>query len=182
MTNNLFQLIIAGFGGQGILFCGKLLAQAAMLEDKFSTMFPSYGAEIRGGTANCTVIISDEMIGSPIVKSPNMLMIMNEASMKKFESVLKPGGLLIMNESLIGNSSTRSDIKTIRVKATEIAVNLGNSQIANMVMLGAFIAETGIIHPDTVLSVLKDITPSHRKNIMSLNKKAFQRGFRKNAH
>ena len=177
MNNNLLQLIIAGFGGQGILFTGKLLAHSAMLEGKHVTWFPSYGAEIRGGTANCTVIISNEMIGSPVVHRPNSLLIMNEASMKRFEPQLKPEGLLIMNSSLIKNSPERLDIEIIKVKATDIAEELGNTQIANMVMLGAFIGKTGVIKPDTISRALLEIIPEHKKTIIPLNENAFKRGF-----
>ncbi len=176
-----FSLLIAGFGGQGILFAGKLLAQSAMLEGKHVTWFPSYGAEIRGGTANCTVIISDDMIGSPVVQCPDSLLIMNEASLRKFEPSLKPGGLLIINASLIKSRPQRTDIKTIMIKATDIAEGLGSSQVANMVMLGALIAEAGIIKPDTISTVLKETIPEHRKNIIQLNERAFHGGFKKNA-
>ncbi len=179
MENNSLKLIIAGFGGQGILFVGKLLAESAMLEGKHVTWFPSYGAEIRGGTANCTVIISDEMIGSPIIRTPDALLIMNKASLERFEPMLKPGGLLIMNTSLIKTSPKRSNIEIIKVKATDIAKELGNSQVANIVMFGTLIAGTGIIKPDTVPIALKQIMPEHRREIIPLNKKAFNRGLEK---
>lgn len=177
MKNDLLQLIIAGFGGQGILFAGKLLAQSAMLEGKYVTCFPSYGAEIRGGTANCTVIISDEMIGSPAVHRPNSLLIMNKASMERFEPQLKPHGLLIMNTSLIKNSPNRSDIEIIRINATDTAEELGNSQVGNMVMLGALIGKIGIITPNTISKALWEIIPEHRKDIIPLNERAFKKGF-----
>jgi 2-oxoglutarate ferredoxin oxidoreductase subunit gamma len=176
MKNDSLQLIIAGSGGQGILFTGKLLAHSAMLEGKYVTGFPSYGAEIRGGTANCTVIISDEMIGSPVVHRPNSLLIMNEASVKRFEPQLKPQGLLIMNSSLIENFPKRSDIQIIKIKATDIAEELGNTQVANMVMLGALIGKTGIVNPHTISKALREITPQYKKTIIPLNEKAFKRG------
>lgn len=176
MENNSLQLIIAGFGGQGILFAGKLLAHSAMLEDKHVTWFPSYGAEIRGGTANCTVIISDEMIGSPVVSRPDALLIMNEASMERFEPRLKPRGLLIMNTSLIKNPPKRSDIEIIEIKATDIAKELGNSQAANMVMLGALIVKTGILSRKTIFNSMQEIMPEHRKGAIPLNEKAFKKG------
>ncbi len=177
MKKDLLQLIIAGFGGQGILFIGRLLAQSAMLEGKQVTWFPSYGAEIRGGTANCTVILSDKMIGSPVILNPDTLLIMNEASMKRFEPQLKPRGLLIMNTSLIKNPPQRTDIEIIRIKATDIAKGLGNSQTANMVMLGAFIGKTEIISPNMITNhALKEIIPEHRKNIIPINVNAFNRG------
>jgi 2-oxoglutarate ferredoxin oxidoreductase subunit gamma len=176
MQDKVLRLIIAGFGGQGILFSGKLLAHSAMLEKKNVTWFPSYGAEIRGGTAHCSVIISEEMIGSPIIHHPNMLLIMNNASLNKFESLLKPAGTLVMNSSLIKTSSSRSDINTVSIKATEIAEEVGNSQVANMVMLGALIAKTKIVNPDTVCTALTEIIPARRKRLIHLNKKGFERG------
>lgn len=176
MNSNFFQLIIAGFGGQGILFAGKLLAHSAMLEGKHVTWFPSYGAEIRGGTANCTIIISDEMIGSPIVNRTDALLIMNEASMERFEPKLKPRGLLIMNTSLIRKPPERSDIEIIGIKATDIAKELGNSQTANMVMLGALIEKTGILSRKTIFNSLQEIIPEYRKKAIPLNKKALKKG------
>jgi 2-oxoglutarate ferredoxin oxidoreductase subunit gamma len=176
MKKSDLQLMIAGFGGQGILFAGKLLAQSAMLEYKQVTWFPSYGAEIRGGTANCTVIVSEEMIGSPAVLSPNSLLIMNKASMEKFESRLIPGGLLIMNTSLIKDPVKRSDVEIIKIRATDIAKDLGNSQVANIVMLGALIGKTGVVSPDTVTSAIEQIVPEHKKKIIPLNKSAFMKG------
>lgn len=176
MNNGLFQLIIAGFGGQGILFAGKLLAQSAMLENKHVTWFPSYGAEIRGGTANCTVIISDDMIGSPAVRTPNIILIMNNNSMERFEPKLKSNGLFLMNTSLIKTSPKRSDIEIVKINATDTAKKLGNAQVANLVMLGALIAKTGVVKPATVFKALKQITPEHRKHIIPLNEKAFKSG------
>ena len=176
MRNALLQLIISGFGGQGILLIGKVLAYSAMLEGKHVTWFPSYGAEIRGGTANCTVIISEEIIGSPAVRSPDALLIMNKASLERFEQRLKPHGLLIMNTSLIKNPPRRSDIETVKIKATDIAKRLGNSQAANMVMLGALIAKTGIINLNTVSTALKELASEHTKHLIPLNKKACKKG------
>lgn len=175
MKNDL-QLIIAGFGGQGILFAGKLLTHSAMLEGRHVTGFPSYGAEIRGGIVNCTVIISDEMIGSPIIHSPNSLLVMNQASRERFESQLKPRGLFIMNTSLIKDPANRTDIEIIGINATDIAEELGNSNVANMVMLGALIGRTGIINPETIFSAMKEVIPKHRKNIIQLNETAFKKG------
>ncbi len=178
MKENALQLIIAGFGGQGILFAGRLLAQSAMLEGRHVTWFPSYGAEIRGGTANCTVIISDDMIGSPVVRQPDSLLIMNEASMKKFEPLLKPQGLLIINTSLIKELPERSDIEIVKIKATDIAEEFGSSQTANMVMLGALIAKTRIINAGTISTALKEIIPEYRKNVIQINERAFKGGLK----
>src|SRR3989338_6376710 len=178
VENSHFSLLIAGFRSQGILFAGKLLAQSAMLEGRHVTWFPSYGAEIRGGTANCTVIISDDMIVSPVVRQPDSLLIMNEASMKKFEPLLKPQGLLIINTSLIKELPERQDIEIVKIKATDIAEEFGGSQIANMVMLGALIAKTRIINPGTISTALKEIIPEHRKNGIQINERAFNGGLK----
>lgn len=175
MKNGL-KLIIAGFGGQGILFTGKLLAHSAMLEGRDVTWFPSYGAEIRGGTANCTVIISDEMVGSPVVKNPDALLIMNDASLQRFVPRLKPDGILIMNASLIKSSPERSDIEIIRIKATDAAEELGNPQAANMVLLGALIGRTGIINFDTACSTLREIISERKKDTVQINESALRRG------
>jgi len=170
------KLIIAGSGGQGVLFAGKLLTHSAMLEDKYVTYFPSYGAEMRGGTANCSVIISTEMIGSPTISRADSLIAMNEASMKRFEPVIKPHGLLIINTSLIKNITNRPDIEIITIKATDIAKELGNSQAANMIMLGALIAWTEIVNPPAILKALREIIPVHKKDIIRLNERAFIKG------
>src|SRR5512146_1905040 len=129
------DVIIAGFGGQGVLMAGKLLASAGMLEGKHVTWFPSYGAEIRGGTANCTVIISASEIGSPVVQHPAAMLIFNEASFVKFEKRIKEGGHLFLNSSLVQTPSNRHDIIRIEIRANDIAEDLGDSRIANMVML-----------------------------------------------
>ncbi|MBI5195679.1 MAG: 2-oxoacid:acceptor oxidoreductase family protein [Nitrospirae bacterium] len=176
MNSKNLQLIVAGFGGQGVLFTGKLLTYAAMLEGREVTCFPSYGAEIRGGTANCTVIISDEMIGSPVVNKPDVLLIMNEASMERFVPRLKSGGLLIMNSSLIKNLPKRQDLEVLQINATGMAEELGSSQIANMIMIGALIAKTGIISVDTVFNALGDIIPERKKGIIPVNQTAIKKG------
>lgn len=178
MKKGSLELIIAGFGGQGVLFAGKLLAHAAMLEGKEVTWFPSYGAEIRGGTANCTVIISSEMIGSPVVNNPDTLLIMNDASMERFAPRLKQGGFLIMNSSLIKNPPQRRDIGIIQINATDIAEELGSSQVANMVMIGALIGRTGIISLDTAIGALREIIPEHKKEIILINETALRRGLK----
>ncbi|MBI4710536.1 MAG: 2-oxoacid:acceptor oxidoreductase family protein [Nitrospirae bacterium] len=176
MNSKNLKLIVAGFGGQGILFAGKLLAYATMLEGREVTCFPSYGAEMRGGTANCTIIISDEMIGSPVVNQPDVLLIMNEASMERFVPKLKSGGLLIMNSSLIKNLPKRQDIEALQIDATGMAEELGSSQIANMIMIGALIAKTGIISVDTVFNALEDIISERKKGIIPVNQTAIKRG------
>lgn len=182
MKNSLLQLIIAGSGGQGVMFAGKLLAHSAMFEDKYVTCFPSYGAEMRGGTTNCIVNISNEMIGSPTISRPDSLIAMNEASLKRFEPVIKSHGLLIMNASMVKNITIRSDIEIIMIKATDIAKELGNSQVANMIMLGALIARTEIVSLPAILISLREIIPAHKKDIIQINEKAFVRGFKEIAN
>lgn len=182
MKNDLLQLIIAGSGGQGVLFAGRLLAHAAMLEGKEVTWFPSYGAEIRGGTANCTVIISEEMIGSPVVSEPNALLIMNEASMLRFSPKLKSGGILVMNTSLIKNPPARKGIEIVQVKASDIAKELGDSQVANMVMIGALIGKTGVLSLKAVLDALKEIISERKRDIIGINETALKRGIKEIAH
>jgi 2-oxoglutarate ferredoxin oxidoreductase subunit gamma len=170
------DVIIAGFGGQGVLVAGKLLAHAGMLEGKHVTWFPSYGAEIRGGTANCTVIISSSDIGSPVVRNPSTMMIFNEASFEKFETRIKNGGSLFLNTSLVLAPSRRSDITLIEILANDIAEELGDIRIANMVMLGAFLKMTGVVALDSVLTALKLVLPARRHFLIPLNEIALKRG------
>jgi len=170
------DVMIAGFGGQGVLVTGKLLAYAGMLEGRHVTWFPSYGAEIRGGTANCTVIISSDEIGSPVVRRPSSMVILNEASFEKFEKQVRPGGDLFLNTSLVQTPSSRLDISRIEVRANDIAEEIGDIRIANMVMLGALLRKTGIVVMDSVLSALKQVLPDHRHAMIPLNEHALKRG------
>lgn len=149
-----------------------------MLENKEVTWFPSYGAEVRGGTANCTVIISDELIGSPVVTNPDILIVMNDASLKKFQPGLKQNGLLIIDSSLIKDSVLRSDIEIIEVPATEMSRTIGNIKSANMVLLGAVIARTGLLSETSVFEALKSSIPQRRKKGIGVNKKAIIEGAR----
>ncbi len=170
------DVMIAGFGGQGVLVAGKLLAVAGMLENRHVTWFPSYGAEIRGGTANCTVVISDEEIGSPVVQYPTDMLIFNDASFVKFEKRIKEGGRLFLNTSLVHTPSTRHDITRIEIRANDIAEELGDSRISNMVMLGAFLKETGVVALESVLVALKQVLPQRRHSLIPLNENALRRG------
>jgi len=168
--------MIAGFGGQGVLVAGKLLAYAGMLEGKHVTWFPSYGAEIRGGTANCTVIISSGEIGSPIVQNPSAMLIFNDASLKKFEPRIKSGGKMFLNVSLVQAPSLRSDITRIGIHANDIAEELGDIRISNMVMIGAFINKTGVVSMESVISALQEVLPARRQSLIPLNERALRRG------
>lgn len=181
------RILVAGSGGQGIIFLGRLIAYAGMLEDKEVTHFPSYGAEMRGGTANCTVIISDEMIGSPIVKNVDILIAMNEASLKRFLPKVKSGGVLIYDSSLIKTPEPAREISSAGIPASrmsnsdEPAQKLSASQTihiksANMLMLGALIAETGVLKTENAIRALEKLTSSKRKHTLALNKEAILKG------
>ena len=170
------DVIIAGFGGQGVLMAGKLLASAGMLEGRHVTWFPSYGAEIRGGTANCTVIISSEEIGSPVVRTPSAMLVLNEASYKKFENRIGQDGLLFLNTSLVHAAPSRTDITRIDVRANDIAEQLGDIRVANMVMLGAFLQKSCVVNLDSVLTALRGVLPARRQSLLPLNDRALRRG------
>jgi len=171
------RIIIAGSGGQGTLFLGKLITYAAMHEDKEVTWFPSYGAEMRGGTASCTVIVSDEMIGSPVVKNADLLIVLNEASYNKFAGRLVRGGTIIYDSSLIDSPKFIHGATLIPIPASEIAASLKNKAAANMALIGSFAALSHIADKDSLLSALTEITPSRRKNSLEINKKIFMKGY-----
>ncbi len=167
-------IVIAGFGGQGILFLGKTIANAAMLSGKEVTWFPSYGAEIRGGTANCTVVISDELIGSPVLSSIDILIVFNDASLKRFSPRLKPEGILFYDSSVIRERPSSG----IDVPATEMAAEEGNTRGANMVMLGAFVAATGILSPESLYRTLEETIPPSRIKMLELNRRLVEKGIK----
>ena len=158
-ANDLYEeVIIAGFGGQGIMLAGKLLAQTAMKNGNDVTYMPAYGAEVRGGTANSMVIVSDEPIASPLVSKPNSLIAMNKASLNKFAPRVKVGGLLIMNSSLIDSEPEVDDtIDVLAVPADEIALELGNKKFANMVAMGAYLQKRNLFGPDAAAACLADV-------------------------
>jgi len=169
------NVIMAGFGGQGLMFIGKLLAYSAMKTGKHVTWIPSYGPEMRGGTANCTVVISDKEIGSPVITSPQALIIMNNPSLEAFESRLQPQGTLFFNSSLITRQVTRKDIKVIAIPANDIAVEVGEKRTANMVMLGAYVARTKIASKESILEGLKEFF-GKKIQFLDVNTKAFEKG------
>ena len=148
------KLFFAGSGGQGVILMGQMTAYAAMYENKEVTFLPSYGPEMRGGTANCTVVISDKPVSCPLVYEADVVVAMNLPSMTRFESLVKPGGMLFYNESLIPAKPTRTDIQAIPVPANDIAMELGNSRAANMVMLGAYIEAMGNLGTETIKEML----------------------------
>jgi 2-oxoglutarate ferredoxin oxidoreductase subunit gamma len=171
------RIIIAGSGGQGVLFFGKLLAYAAMIEGREVTCFPSYGAEMRGGTANCTVIISDNMIGSPVVQNVGTLVVMNDASYQRFAQRLAPCGVLVYDPSLIHPCLHRDDISVVTVSAGDIASSLNSPASANMALLGAFLAATGMLEVRSVLRALDEVTPAHRRDLLDVNKEVIMKGY-----
>jgi len=170
------EVIVAGFGGQGVLLLGQVLAYAGMVEGKEVSWLPSYGPEMRGGTANCTVVLSDTEIGSPVVSQPSCVIALNLPSMEKFEPMLKPGGRLIINTSLIDKKAERADIEVVEVPATEIANELGSGRVANMVALGAFVQQTKAVDFTTLEEALKKVLPQRRHELIPLNLQAIQRG------
>ena len=171
------EVIIAGFGGQGIMLAGKLLAQTVMNSGREVTYMPSYGAEVRGGTANCMVVISEKEIACPVVGNPDSLIVLNKASLAKFGPRLKKGGLLIMNSSLIEDEPQLDDsIEIISIPVDELAVELGNKKAANMVALGAYIQRKGLLAIESIIAALPEtITERHHKTI-PVNTDALQRG------
>jgi len=170
------QIIMAGFGGQGVLSMGKILAKAALHEGKNVSWLPSYGPEMRGGTANCNVIISDDEIGTPIVTDATSVLVLNRPSLAKFENDVIPGGSLIVNSSLISNKTIRDDIQAYYVPASEVANEIGDSRATNMVMLGAYMEITRIVDKDTVIKVITEAFKNKNPKIIELNIKALTLG------
>ena len=173
-----FDVIMAGFGGQGVMLIGNLLAYGAMNQGVNVTFFPSYGVEMRGGTANCTVVISDKEIGSPIVGHPKSLIIMNKPSLDKFQPRLEKDGLLIFNSSLINPENvTREDIKVFPVPMNKLAMDLGNARLANMIGIGAFIKLTNVVDLDILKNSLKNVISERNLKFIPDNIKAIEKGF-----
>jgi 2-oxoglutarate ferredoxin oxidoreductase subunit gamma len=172
----LIKTLIAGFGGQGVLSMGLNLAEAAMLEGKNVTYLPAYGAEVRGGTANCTVAISDDEIASPVASSPEFVIAMNQPSAVKFQHHIQSGGLFFLNSSLVEAEIIRGDIEIVNVPANKIAEDLGSPRAANMVMLGAFTKKSGVVEMSNVTEALKHILSS-KKKLLELNEKALLTGY-----
>ncbi|HOX28385.1 MAG TPA: 2-oxoacid:acceptor oxidoreductase family protein [bacterium] len=173
----LTKTIFAGFGGQGVLLMGVCTANAAMNEGKFVTYLPSYGAEVRGGTANCTVSVSTEEIASPIASSPDHVVAMNAPSLARFQNLAKAGGIFMLNSTLIEQGLSRTDLIEIRVPAGEIADSLGSLRSANMVMLGAYVAASKVVSYRILLEAVESVTGSKRKDLVELNIKAIKAGY-----
>lgn len=171
------QILIAGFGGQGVLFAGKFLAYKGLLDNKQVSWLPSYGPEMRGGTANCSVIISDEPIGSPIVTAPDCLVAMNLPSLKKYENDVTSGGIIIIDSSLIGELPERKDVTVFAVPATKIAKDEGFSTLANMILMGKLIKENKTFDFEGTEDVLKKVVPAKKANLIEVNYKALKTGY-----
>jgi len=169
------EVVIAGFGGQGVMTVGQLLAYTAMEEGKQVVWIPSYGPEMRGGTANCTIVVSDKRIGSPIINNPLSACVFNRPSLDKFGGMIRPGGLLLVNSSLIDIKSGRDDITEFMVPANETAIRLGNPKVANMVMLAAYIHATDIVSFKTLDKMLHEKL-GHKKDLMKINMRAIEEG------
>ena len=170
------QIIIAGFGGQGLLFSGKVLAYAGLAEERQLSWLPSYGPEMRGGTANCTVILSDEPIGSPIVDHPNVAMVMNNPSLDKYEGLVAPGGKLFLDSALIGRKVERNDIDVYYIPATQLAKDMGAPTLANMILLGAIVKETGCVSAEHLEEGLRHAVPARHADLIDLNLQALEIG------
>jgi 2-oxoglutarate ferredoxin oxidoreductase subunit gamma len=170
------DIIISGFGGQGALFAGQVLAYAGLAEGKQVTWLPSYGPETRGGTAHCTVIVADEEIGAPLVRQPTTAIAMNPPSMDKYEPLVRTGGLLIVNNSLVSARSGRKDIRTLYIAATEVASALGDARLANVVLLGAFLGATGLVSPQAVERALEEHLGERHRDLLAANREALRAG------
>jgi 2-oxoglutarate ferredoxin oxidoreductase subunit gamma len=170
------EIIIAGFGGQGVLLMGQLITYAGMIEGKNVSWLPSYGPEMRGGTTNCCVIVSDGPVGSPVVTEADTVIVFNRPSLDKFESYLKPGGNLFINSSLIDKKASRDDVKPFYITANDAAMGLGNAKVTNIIMLGAFIAATGIIKKESIMKAVEKTFGEKKANLIAVNEQAFDEG------
>ena len=174
MTTN---IIITGFGGQGILFEGKILAYTALVLGKQLSWLPSYGPEMRGGTANCHVIVSDEPVGSPIIITPDVLISMNKPSLEKFEGTVRSGGTILYDKSLIDRDVARDDVTTVAVEATGIATDDGKAGMANMIMLGALLKATGLFTLDEIRLGVEKTVPASKKHLIEVNMEMIEKGY-----
>lgn len=171
------KIIFAGFGGQGVISMGNLIAYAAMAEDKNVTFYPAYGIAMRGGTANCSVIVSDESIASPVIASPTVLVAMNEQSFDFFIGRLQKEGLLLVNSSLVKKAPERNDIRSAYVPVNDIAEELGNGKMANMAMIGALLKTTGVLKMETIFKTMKKTFPEKLHKFLDINQKAIEKGY-----
>ena len=170
------KIIIAGFGGQGVMAMGQLLTYAGMLEERNVSWLPSYGPEMRGGTANCNVIISSDPVGAPVVSMATTAIVLNKPSLDKFEDMVVPGGKLFINSSLIERKSARDDLQVYYIPANEIANEIGNIRIANMVMLGAYLGVTNTVSLDSIHKAFGKVFGESKAHMLPVNEKALERG------
>jgi 2-oxoglutarate ferredoxin oxidoreductase subunit gamma len=170
------EIIISGFGGQGALFAGQILAYTAMDEGRHVTWIPSYGPEMRGGTANCTVIISDDDIGSPLVRHPTAVIAMNLPSLDKYEPMVAVGGVLVVNASLTNRQANRRDIRVVSIPANAMAEELSSTRLANLVLVGAMLAATGVLTVPMVEKALEIHLPQRHMSLLEANRTALRRG------
>ncbi|MBQ2841904.1 MAG: 2-oxoacid:acceptor oxidoreductase family protein [Clostridia bacterium] len=171
------EILLAGFGGQGILFSGKFLAYDGLLEEKEVSWLPSYGPEMRGGTCNCSIILSDTKIGSPIVSNPNVLVAMNLPSLDKFEATAVPGAKIFVDSSLIDRKVERDDVEVYYIPATKLASDENLPGLANMIMIGHVIAKAGVMPYENVENTMKKLVPAKKANLIELNIKAVELGY-----
>ena len=171
------QILIAGFGGQGILFAGKFLAYKGLLEGKQISWPPSYGPEMRGGTANCSVIISDTPVGSPIVSNPDLLVVMNLPSLDKYENAAVPGSKIFVDSALIDRKVQREDVDVFYIPATKLASDAGIPTLANMIMMGKMIRQTSVVSFDDIKSALEKVVSAKHADMLSYNLKALETGY-----
>ena len=167
-------MFFAGSGGQGVILMGQMVTHAAMLEDKPSTFFPSYGPEMRGGTASCTVVVSDKTVSCPIINEADFVVVMNLPSLIKFEPLLKPGGIMLLNSSTINQAPTRKDITSHLIPVNDMATDLGNARVANMVMLGAFVRATNVVSEASIEKVMRETLGAKKAEMLDLNINAFR--------
>jgi 2-oxoglutarate ferredoxin oxidoreductase subunit gamma len=170
------EIIVSGFGGQGSLFAGQLLAYAAMDQNLHVTWIPSYGPEMRGGKARCTIVVSDQEIGAPLVRRPSAAIVLNIPSMEAFEPAVKGGGVLVVNSSMVPDKSEREDIQVIYVPASDMATDLGNVRMANVICLGALIKATRVVSLEAIEQALDDHLPERHRQLLTLNKEALRKG------
>ncbi len=175
MSSNL-EIVLAGFGGQGLLFAGKIIATCGLLEDREVSWLPSYGPEMRGGTANCSVTVADEPIGSPLIVEPTALIAMNQPSFDKFVDLVVPGGLIVVDTTMVQDVKHRDDVRMFEIPATHMAEEAGLKGLANVILTGKVFAETGFCEEDTLFAAIDACVPARKAALVDKNKEALRLG------